>query len=83
MHISCESFPYYTASLQVIQNSETGGPRYISDAYELEGFELPVSRAAEAFFGNGEGALSLSLEKALHERVNSGGAQPPFVSSKN
>lgn len=24
-------------------NSETGEPRYISDKYELEGFELPVS----------------------------------------
>lgn len=29
-------------NLQVIQNSETGEPRYISDGYELEGFELPV-----------------------------------------
>ncbi|CAM9551169.1 unnamed protein product, partial [Laminaria digitata] len=26
---------------KVIQNSETGEPRYISDGYELEGFELP------------------------------------------
>lgn len=24
-------------------NSETGEPRYLSDAYELENFELPVS----------------------------------------
>lgn len=29
-------------NLQVIQNAETGEPRYISDGYELEGFELPV-----------------------------------------
>lgn len=27
---------------QVMQNAKTREPRYISDAYELEGFELPV-----------------------------------------
>lgn len=32
----------YFPNLQVIQNSETGEPRYIGDGYELEGFELPV-----------------------------------------
>lgn len=27
---------------QVMHNSATGEPRYISDGYQLEGFELPV-----------------------------------------
>lgn len=29
-------------STQVMQDSTTGEPRYTSDAYELENFELPV-----------------------------------------
>lgn len=28
---------------QIMTNSETGEPRYLSDGYELENFELPVS----------------------------------------
>lgn len=31
------------ACRQIMKSSETGEPRYLSDSYELEGFELPVS----------------------------------------
>ena len=58
------------SSLQVMHNSATGKPRYISDGYELEGFALPVGFAVATCLNYPESfQLQVHSTAAFHNAV--------------